>query len=210
MLKFLIIISFLFGPIAHADNLTCRLQEKLSGQETIRELPLGSFKSGFGNGTLRLENDQLTVSLTDPRWKKPVTAQLSALPGNFARMQLIPNERTNDYLILECERAGFSETKKSLSAICSLIETAGSQQLQTSFEVPLAQNGHDYQELPAAKLAPITGWVMLYNDMLITSIQNKDTMTGLSGMGSSDQGTSFSWYPSAQNIKVTVSCQPLY
>lgn len=217
MAKILFVFLLTVCSVGHASNLTCQLTEKLAGKEATQEIAFsvpetnqmsGEFFSGFGKGKIVLENDQLSLTLIDPRFKKSVIGRLGALPGHFTRLQIIPDERRTDYLIIDCQRDGYSEYQDVDFASCELTETAGSKSFKSKFEVPLAQNGHDFSPLENIKIAPLTGWVMLYNGALIVTLQNKDLLTSLTGMGSWDQPVFVSWYPSAQNIRVDLSCQP--
>lgn len=216
MLKIILPICLL-SSFAQASKLACQLSEVFSGQQINREL---LFETGadnkskwnvdfaFGPGQVFFDGINLTVTLTDPTLRKPVKAQMGALDGQFSRIQLIPDGRSNDYLMMDCESSGVLKVRDVTGASCSLLETAGSSQIETAFEVPLAANGHDIFPLPEAKLAPISGWVMVYNGILMTNIQNVNLLTSVTAIANWGQPTFVSWYPSPQNVQVAVSCQP--
>ena len=207
----------LFSSFVHAAKVTCQVNEVFSGQESNRQV---IFEGGpdnksrwnvdfaFGPGQVVLMNDELSLTVEDPTTKKNISAKLGALPGGFSRLQVIPDEVKNDYLMMDCQVEGSSPFKIATGAKCVLSETAGASHYDTSFDVPVAKSGHDIFALPEAKLAPLTGWVMMYNGVLMTSIQNSDTSTSVTALANWEQPTLVSWFPSKQNINVTVSCQP--
>lgn len=215
-MKLIALILIMTGHLANAKTMSCQVSEKFAGKEASGEVQfefanktgVAEFQSLFGAVKIELNGEQMTAVVVDSKLNKPITAKFAAAEGDSSRLQIIPNEKTDDYFMMDCQIEGHGVGTAPTGAICNMNEIAGSQKFSTEFEIPLAQNGHDFTELPQAKIAPLAGWVMLYNGVLITFIQNKDVYTGITGMGSWSQPVSLSWFPSSQNIKVELTCIP--
>ena len=217
MQKILIQFILFFSLTGQAQTVVCQIQDSLGGTNSNQELNFDvsneralSFTNRISTqSSLKLDKESIIFTLSGGLLKKPLVAKMGASPGSSLRLQIVPSERESNYLMIDCQVEGSGSFKNVAGGRCDLVETAGTQKLSTTFEVPRAQSGHDIFVIPSAQIAPLEGWVMFYNGVLVTSLQNKNTMVGIMTMSSWSQETLVHWYPSAQNIKVSLSCVPL-
>lgn len=215
--KFLFAFILFFVFEVKAQTVLCQIQDSFKGTSSKQELSIEvregqnfSFTNRIAaQSSLKLEGESILLNLNGGLLKKPLLAKMGARSGSSLRLQVIPSERESNYLMIDCQVEGSGSFESVSAGRCELIETVGAQKLSTIFEVPVSQSGHDIFVIPTAQIAPLEGWVMFYNGVLVTSLQNKNIMTGVTTIGSWSQETLIQWYPSSQNIKVTLSCFPL-
>lgn len=204
---------------ASASDYQCELDESVRDVEysSTYTVPLSSASEGgvliprtpggMTSGGITLKNDNGIFALVDPSTKKEALIQVGTGEGSFTRIHFITDVESNDFLYMSCQRGELIETKeRPLGFTCTMTETSGSTREETVFDVPVAQSGHDFTEIPTATLTPVYGWVMGYSGNFIAYLQNKETFAGITVVGSWDKPVSLSWHPSLADIQVKLTC----
>lgn len=220
MFKYILFASLL--PIlAQASDISCLLTENAQNQdyESTFVVPLDSHgdgnyqikksAGGLTQAELLIQNSQSRWTMIDPSTGKPLITLFSAHEGFSSRIQMIPNVSTNDYLMLDCGRGEYTPLQKKPSSFkCLLTEKNSQSEYEQTFIVPVATGGHDIFPLPQAKISPLGGWVLGYNGVVVVFFQNQNTYSGITVLGPWDSDIGVSWFPSSDETKASLICQP--
>lgn len=221
-MKFLIAIFVALTSIpALASDYACTLAEKVGEKDLesafafpVDEQGQGAFaldrsQGGLTAGKFELRDGLAFWQLRDPATGMQTTASFAGGEGSYARMQLIPGDAT-DYLMMDCQRGEMTPSLVQPKFFrCALIEKMGSVQSVTSFDVPIAQTGHDIHALPKAKIPSLNGWVLGYAGSMVVFMTNENLHHGVTTVAAWDQGTTLSWHPGVGTSVATVSCAPV-
>jgi hypothetical protein len=222
------LLSLVMTSAFAANNYSCDLDETSGDQQQTLPLTLDltqriagsvSFttpgKSSLGSISLNQQNprgrtaDRATISFMDPYTQKPVKATYAADPGYSSRLMLLHNPKNADRIEMNCMREGTSSSDFNPQGLkCTMTEYTASSKYTTPFEVAVASNGHDTTLLPKAVLANVDGWVMAYNGIIITYLQNPKISTGVTAMGHWESPVTLQWSPDKdQSITVLIDCE---
>lgn len=216
-----ILFASLFPVLAYASDFSCLLTESSGNQDFESSFMISLDPQGNGNyqiqksaggltsANLQVQNSHSTWTMMDPSTGKPLTTFFSAKEGTSSRIQIIPSTDHNDYILLDCGRGESAPPQeKPTSFACLLSEKTSIAQLEHSFTVPVASSGHDIFPLPKAQISPLGGWVLAYNGMIAIFLQNQNTYSGITALGSWDSEIDVSWYPSSDETQVSLICRP--
>ncbi|GIL16422.1 MAG: hypothetical protein BroJett040_01730 [Oligoflexia bacterium] len=213
----LFVVFSVFSFSAQA-KLICSLSESIQDHKADLEfeMPLTEgrgqllFSSLAGvktQGDMKIENGISTIRVLDSKTNRYLTSSSKVSEGSFSRIMVVPPAQTADSVEIDCRDSAEIPVVEHKQIDCVLTEQAGSAKFETPFTAPVATNGHDIFELPKAKLANISGWIIGYQGALILFMMNEKHDFSATGMGLLSGSVGLSWYPSEQNIRVDLKCQ---
>ncbi len=217
-MKLLLASLLLLSSVAGARSVSCDITESKDQKEAQSQVILpvaekfnAQVVTVFGVLSLNFLDGMVALSLPDTSSEQVVKASLSARDGDTFRLQMFPFEGKYDYLDMYCSMDGEEQSSaKPTGAACTLVETSGNQKVETKFQIPVAQSGHEVFALPASKLLSLSGWVMAYNGVIVNYIQSNGSEKSITSISAWDRPFSVSWNPAQRDVVAELKCEPLF